>query len=298
MQPTSNDSDKYNTSAVSESDATPLEYNKRPDSVSAQQHGYDSTVDYEFQNLLQDVLFDHSNDSMDSHGHSMIGPSIVFGDKAPTPRSSEMDSYKTPKAASVSAELKCSGSTSPASKLQKPLSIQSLAEDESGLSYKELRKLRNRQAAARSRQRMQQKLRDLEKLAQDLQRKNRHLENLVYALATDKYKSGGVAAPEYAMQPNATQPEEAYTSGNSWQPFQHFHQNSTPYKSGGVAAPEYAMQPNATQPEEAYTSGNSWQPFQHFHQNSTPVEHTPNYSNEGFYSVLPAEFPVDCFQQQ
>lgn len=256
MQPTSNDSDKYNTSAVSESDATPLEYNKRPDSVSAQQHGYDSNVDYEFQNLLQDVLFDHSNDSMDSHGHSMIGPSIVFGDKAPTPRSSEMDSYKTPKAASVSAELKCSGSTSPASKLQKPLSIQSLAEDESGLSYKELRKLRNRQAAARSRQRMQQKLRDLEKLAQDLQRKNRHLENLVYALATEKYKSGGVAAPEYAMQPNATQPEEAYTSGNSWQPFQHFHQNST------------------------------------------PVEHTPNYSNEGFYSVLPAEFPVDCFQQQ
>nr|CCA23497.1 AlNc14C196G8572 [Albugo laibachii Nc14] len=257
MQPTSNDSEKYNSLNASESDATPLEYNKRADLGSVQQHGYDSTVDYEFQNLLQDVLFDHSNDSINLHTHSMIGPSIMFGNKALTPtRSSDVDSYKTPKAGSHSAELKCSGSTSPASKLQKPLSLQSLAEDESGLSYKELRKLRNRQAAARSRQRMQQKLRDLEKLAQDLQRKNRHLENLVYALATEKQKSGGVAIPEYAMQPNVTQPEEAYASGNAWPPFQHFQQSST------------------------------------------PVEHTPNYSNEGFYSVLPAEYPIDCFQQQ
>nr|CCA20689.1 AlNc14C101G6033 [Albugo laibachii Nc14] len=203
-----------------DNEITPLQFEKQ----NAQQLFAPASIDTEFQDLLQQVLFDPNNDARRTH-HD--GPhTVTFNGRktfdtnpesvrAETPSYSE--DYATPRESSQDRKKMI---------------------DESGLNYKELRKLRNRQAAARSRQRVQQKLRDLEKLADDLERKNRHLENLVHTLAAEK--CGMANANGNNQIPYDVGPSEELAHNNNWFPYQNqnravIEQEETAYHSNNQA---------------------------------------------------------------
>ncbi|CCI49842.1 unnamed protein product [Albugo candida] len=191
---------------------TPLHFEKQ----NAQQLYAPASIDTEFQDLLQQVLFDPNTDNrrVQHDGSHMFGIRKTFDTKPEHVKPELPDDLATPRESTQGFKKSM---------------------DESGLNYKELRKLRNRQAAARSRQRVQQKLRDLEKLADDLQRKNRHLENLVHALAAEKCGMGiANGNNQLSCVPDSS---EEITRNSGWLPYQNqthavIEQDGNTYQSG------------------------------------------------------------------